>query len=154
MKSQLPLKSQNPGNSFPCSFLPLESFLIRLQLKDKSSYPMSKFLPGPALGINMKWQRVPSRNYRDKYSLLLCWACESEKCFWKLTPSTYLLKAFYQHFTNVVSNEGQKVKCIAWHPGLRVHILILSLGLFFPFQLLLENLELLTWGNCLQWVRT
>lgn len=73
---------------------------------------MSKALPGAELGINVKWQRVPSGNYRDKSSLVLCWATESTKCFWKHTPSTHQLKVFYQHFTNVVSDEGQKVKLI------------------------------------------
>lgn len=67
-----------------------------------------------------------------------------------LTPSTRQLRVFHQHFTDVVPNEGQKVKRIAQQPGLIVHVLILSPGLFFPFQLLFEDLELLTRRTCLQ----
>lgn len=67
-----------------------------------------------------------------------------------LAPPLPQLKVFYQHFANVVSDEGQKTKRITQKPGLIVHILILSLGLFFPFQLLFKDLELLTWGSRLQ----
>lgn len=65
--------------------------------------------------------------------------------FWKCTPPSHRLKLFHQHSTNVVSEEGQRAKLINREPGLIVHILILSLSLFFPFQLLFEGLELLTW---------
>lgn len=100
---------------------------------------MSKALPGPARGINVKWQCVSPGSYRADRGLVSCWARVSTKCFWKHTAPTHQLRAFYQHFTHAVSDEGHKVKRITQQPGFIVHISILSLGLFSSFQLLLEH---------------
>jgi hypothetical protein len=56
---------------------------------------------------------VPSGNDRDKYNPVLFLAQETVGCFVKYTPSTHRLRVFYQHFTDVVSNKGQKVKLIS-----------------------------------------
>lgn len=125
------------------------------------------------------WRINPNTPWAKLYPAShLGWVCDDGTCLLQMTkPSTascdarpvspqsafgniYLapplpqLKVFYQHFANVVSDEGQKTKRITQKPGLIVHILILSLGLFFPFQLLFKDLELLTWGSRLQWVGT
>ena len=113
---------------------------------------ISEPLPGPALRINVKWQRVPSGNDRDNYSLTLRWARESTTCFWKPPPSTHQLEVFISASPVWFLMKARKLNLSASSRGLIVHIW--SLSLFFPVRLLFQDLELLARGDGLQGVGT